>query len=149
MLPLKTQDNHGDVDGMYYNGNAPSRSNPRIPIKRVNLHGDEVHEDANLEYDTTEGDDQDEGAAREDDNSSLWIDPRKTPMDRIQVHYHSLDLPYLGTHIILYYLIYNQNHSRMLYDFFCLETNFGTTRNLFFDTYDYFCCYQLLIQLAL
>ena len=66
--------------------------NPRIPIKRANIHGDESGEDANLEsYDTdkflatTETGDNDEGAATEDDNSSLWIDPRKTPMDRIQV----------------------------------------------------------------
>jgi hypothetical protein len=65
--------------------------NPRIPIKRTNIHGDEGNEDANLEsYDTdkflaTETGDHDEGAAGEDDNSSLWIDPRKTPMDRIQV----------------------------------------------------------------
>ena len=90
---LNTQDNHGEVDGMYYNGNAPSRLNPRIPIKRVNLHGEEVHEDANLEYINAEGDDQDESAAREDDNSSLWIDPRKTPMDRIQVIIYSIDSP--------------------------------------------------------
>lgn len=74
-----------------YNGNAPSRMNPRIPIKRANIHGDEGNEDANLEsYDTdkflaTETGDHDDGAAGEDDNSSLWIDPRKTPMDRIQV----------------------------------------------------------------
>ena len=65
---------------MFYNGNAPSRLNPRIPIKRTNHHTDDVNED-----DAAEGDDQDEGAVREDDNSSLWIDPRKTPMDRIQV----------------------------------------------------------------
>ena len=68
--------------------------NPRIPIKRTNIHGDEGNEDANLEsYDTdkflaTETGDHDEGAAGEDDNSSLWIDPRKTPMDRIQVIPH-------------------------------------------------------------
>lgn len=69
---------------MYYNGNAPSRLNPRIPLKRSSLHGDEG-DDTHNEYDTAEGDDRDEGAARDDDNSSLWIDPRKTPMDRIQV----------------------------------------------------------------
>lgn len=60
--------------------------NPRIPKMRTNIHGDEGNEDANLEnYDTGEPGDNDEGAAVEDDNSSLWIDPRKTPMDRIQV----------------------------------------------------------------
>ena len=58
---------------------------------RTNIHGDEGNEDANLEnydadkYLATEPGDNDEGAAVEDDNSSLWIDPRKTPMDRIQV----------------------------------------------------------------
>lgn len=83
--------------------------NPRIPIKRANIHGDESGEDANLEsYDTdkflatTETGDNDEGAATEDDNSSLWIDPRKTPMDRIQV----LPLPplWLG-HVRSYYYL--------------------------------------------
>ena len=34
---------------MYYNGNAPSRLNPRIPLKRASLHGDEAEE--HLEYD--------------------------------------------------------------------------------------------------
>jgi hypothetical protein len=85
------QENYGDADGLFYNANAPSRLNPRIPKMRANIHGDEGSEDANLEsydadkYLATEPGDNDEGAAVEDDNSSLWIDPRKTPMDRIQV----------------------------------------------------------------
>jgi hypothetical protein len=65
---------------MYYNGNAPSRMNPRIPIKRTNIHGEEVHENATLD------DEGNETAAGGDDHSSLWIDPRKSlsSMDRIQ-----------------------------------------------------------------
>jgi hypothetical protein len=73
------QDNHGEGEGMYYNGNAPSRMNPRIPIKRTNIHGEEVHETATL-------DDEGNEIAGGDDHSSLWIDPRKSlsSMDRIQ-----------------------------------------------------------------
>ena len=91
VIYFSLQENYGDADGLFYNANAPSRMNPRIPKMRTNIHGDESNEDANLEsYDTdkylaTEPGDNDEGAAVEDDNSSLWIDPRKTPMDRIQV----------------------------------------------------------------